>query len=84
MQCPGIDRAVDAVSPTRPAAVLERTARALEVSADLADHHAERHLKAGRAEAAAYERGVAARARNAARRARQRAARLATSARENP
>jgi hypothetical protein len=54
------------------AAVLGRTAEALEQSAILAEQHAQRREQAGRPEAAAEERRAAERAHEAAARARAR------------
>src|SRR5438105_965473 len=61
------------VSAARLSSVLSRTADALEVSAALADAHAERHQRAGRSDDATEERRTAGRAREAARRARSHA-----------
>ncbi len=77
----GIRDSVEAVLQARLGSVLARMARTLDASADLAGQHAERHHKAGRAEAAAYERRVAARARGAAQHARTRAEGLPASGR---
>jgi len=55
--------------------VLNRTAEALELSAKLAEEHAERQARTGQAGAAAKERRAATRAREASQLARARAVR---------